>query len=198
MRTVLATLAVFCTVFFPAVGHAQPAEPSCPKLDGAKPEKLLEYLQGDRGSLGEDCVYVATTKLGVAGYTPAIKTLVALLDYRTQGEPGRARTGVVNQPGWPIYPAGNALFLIGKPAVPEILKVLAKSDTSDLVRKVAIFTLFEIESDEESGPVATLARASREEKDPGASQRLMDAAKETATKCRPEGRSICIRALDTE
>jgi HEAT repeat protein len=198
MRIVLATLAVFCAVFFPAVGQAQPAEPSCAELDGAKAEKLLEYLQGDRASLSEDCVYTATTKLGVAGYTPAIKTLVALLDYRTHGDPERARTGGVRQPGWPIYPAANALFLIGKPAEPEILKVLAKSDTSDLVRKVAIYALLNIESNEESGPVATLARASREEKDPGASQRLMDAAKEAATKCRPERQTVCINALNAK
>jgi HEAT repeat protein len=160
MRIVLATLAVFCAVFFPAVGQAQPAEPSCAELDGAKAEKLL--------------------------------------DYRTHGDPERARTGVVRQPGWPIYPAANALFLIGKPAEPEILKVLAKSDTSDLVRKVAIYALLNIESNEESGPVATLARASREEKDPGASQRLMDAAKEAATKCRPERQTVCINALNAK
>jgi hypothetical protein len=195
MRNVLATLVVFGAVFYPAPGHAQPAEPSCAELDGANAEKLLEYLQGDRASLGEDCVFIATTKLGVAGYLPAIKTLVALLDYRTHGDPEEARTGVVRQPGWPIYPAADALFLIGKPAVPEILKVLAKSDTSDLVRRVAIYALFNIKSDEETGPVATLVRASRAEKDIGASQRLMDAARDAATQCRPERQPVCIDAL---
>ena len=90
---------------------------------------------------------------------------------------------------WPVYPAEDALFLIGKPAIPDLIAVVAASDTSDPVRASAAWTLHTILSGEPTGAVATLVKASKAATDVGASDRLLDAAKSLANRCPPDTKS---------
>lgn len=167
----------------------------CAELDAATPQQLVEYLRGDRPSLRQACVVYAINKLGVEGYAPATGVLVTYLDYRGPDDPQRVRTGVVLHAWWPIYPAADALFLIGKPAIPDLIGAIAGSDTPDLVRKSAIHVLGNIQRDEPSRAVATLVSASKATKDAGASQRLLDAAKEAVVQCAADTRYRCLDAL---
>ena len=111
----------------------------CADLENKKPESRLEYLQGERARLDRNCVLYSIEQLGNGRYVPAIKTLVGYLDYRKPDPPGfgdPAAPHVVSHPEWSgsLYPAGTALAQIGKPAVPQLVDVIADAATSDLVR----------------------------------------------------------------
>ena len=60
---------------------------SCAKLEGAKPETQLAYLQRDRKELDVNCILFAIVHLGTARYAPASKTLVKYLDYIVPEDP---------------------------------------------------------------------------------------------------------------
>jgi hypothetical protein len=174
-----------------------PAAFSRAELEGAKPEVHLEYLQRDRSALKPDCIFYAMDQIGLKHYAPAVKTLIKYLDYRVPEDPAKARWPVVMRFRMlsDIYPATGALFDIGKPAIPDLVASIADPDTSDVARSNAIEALFWIHREDVSEAVALLNRASKESKDWQASQRLMDAARRMADKCRGPAINSCMNAL---
>ena len=186
-------LAAFC--FGTASGA--PAVFSCAELEGARPEVHLEYLQRDRSALRPDCIFYAMDQIGLKHYAPAVKTLIKYLDYRVPEDPAKARLPVIMRVPMlgSLYPAITALFEIGKPAVPDLVGAIAGQDTTDVARNNAIEALFLIHREDVSEAVALLNRASKESTDRQASQRLMDAARRMADKCRGPAISSCMKAL---
>jgi len=195
IRAILAVLTATATAPLFAAPQQQAVSSPCPELEPSNLPELVEYLKQDRAALKEACIVYAVGKLGVRRYAPAVAILVKYLDFRGPDDPQRAKYGVMQHSYWPIFPAENALFLIGKPAIPDLISVIAASGTPDRIRKSATSTLGSILREEPSRAVATLVRASRAEKDPDASMRLLDAAKEAATDCAPAIRSGCVNAL---
>lgn len=168
----------------------------CAELEGMKPQAQLEYLQQDRSALSADCIAYATFQLGFGRHTEATKTLVAYLDYRSPDDLKGARQMVVGRNADP-YPAATALFMIGKPAVPDLIEAVAGSATSGVARSNAVLTVFVIYRDDISEAVRMLKRAAkaRESTDCEASQRLIDAARKTAGWCKGEMANVCMDAL---
>ena len=186
-------LAAFC--FGTASGA--PAAFSCAELEGAKPEVHLEYLQRDRSALKPDCIFYAIDQIGLKHYAPAIKTLIRYLDYPVPEDPAKARWPVIMRIPTlgSLYPAITALFEIGKPAIPDLVDSIADPDMTDVARSNAIEALFLIHREDVSEAVALLNRAGKESADRLASQRLMDAARRMADKCRGPAISSCMKAL---
>jgi hypothetical protein len=97
-----------------------------------------------------------------------------------------------------IYPAGSALYVIGKPAVPQLLETIANAATSDLVRDNAADVVSMIHFEDFAEGVAVLVRAARAQTDPLASIRLMDQARRQAAHCGNERRNDCENAIVRE
>jgi len=186
-------LAAFC--FGTASGA--PAAFSCAELEGAKPEVHLEHLQRDRSALKPDCIFYAIEQIGLKRYAPAVKTLIKYLDYRVPEDPTKAHLPVIMRAPMlgDVYPAVRALFLIGKPATPDVVEAIASPDTTDVARNNAIEALFLIHREDVSEAVAQLNRAGKESIDWQASQRLLDAARRMADMCRGPAINSCMNAL---
>jgi hypothetical protein len=174
-----------------------PAVFSCAELEGAKAEVHLEYLQRDRSALKPDCIFYAMDQIGLKHYAPAVKTLIKYLDYRVPEDPSKAGLPVIMRIPTlgSLYPAIPALFEIGKPATLDLVGSIADPDTPDVARSNGIEALFLIHREDVSEAVALLNRAGRESADRLASQRLMDAARRMADKCRGPAISSCMKAL---
>jgi hypothetical protein len=174
-----------------------PAVFSCAELEGAKAEVHLEYLQRDRSALKPDCIFYAMDQIGLKHYAPAVKTLIKYLDYRVPEDPSKAGLPVIMRIPTlgSLYPAIPALFEIGKPAALDLVGSIADPDTPDVARSNGIEALFLIHREDVSEAVALLNRAGRESADRLASQRLMDAARRIADKCRGPAISSCMKAL---
>jgi len=167
---------------------------TCPKLDGAKPNKLVAYLQGDRASLPQDCVLFAIERLGFAGYTPAIPILITYLDYPRPQDPGPWHSHA--QSAGYLYPAASALFGMGKAAAPALLCAIASLEISEVARKNAAEAVFALYSREDvTEGIAVMMRASREESDAYSRAHLEDAARYWASRCPPEHQNACMAAL---
>ena len=172
----------------------------CADLENKKPESRLEYLQGERARLDRNCVLYSIEQLGNGRYVPAIKTLVGYLDYRKPDPPGfgdPAAPHVVSHPEWSgsLYPAGTALAQIGKPAVPQLVDVIADAATSDLVRNNAGDVVFAVYSADPAEGIAAMVSAAHAKTDPMDSLRLMDQARRQAGRCAQQWRNDCENAV---
>jgi len=173
------------------------AAPVCPGLENSTPASRLEYLQGERARLSPACVLVAVGQLGYDKYTLAIKVLIGYLDYRDPAKmPGFRQTHI--EWSGSIYPVGDVLFQIGKPAVPQLVETIANETTSDLVRNNAGDVVSMIYIEDFAEGVAVLVRAARAQKDPLASIRLIDQARRQAAHCGNERRNDCENAIVRE
>lgn len=178
------------------------AENECPELNGGKPQQQMEYLQRDRSALKAACITYAMFQLASASghanfdhYPETVKTIARYLDYRPPDASPLSR--VVSRNRAP-YPAFDALFMIGKPAVPDLIEAIANPATLGIPRFNAISLIFAIYSREdlpESVRVLKRAAKARESTDWEASQRLVDAARQTAGMCRGETAAACVDAL---
>jgi hypothetical protein len=169
------------------------ATDNCRKVQKAKPDEQLEYLKGNRAALVPPCLMAAFDGLGYKRFTPAIPLLIQFLDFKRPYETLCCRAGGYT---W-VYPAGEALLEIGRPAVPALVEAIAGSNTPEVIRKNAAGVLNEMfwNWQEPTGAISLLVRESRAPRDGPESQRLLDAARELASNCRAETRPTCIDAL---
>jgi hypothetical protein len=176
--------AICLTGLWLGVSSPAVAEIRCGELEGAKPPAQLEFLQRERAALSAECIAYATFQVGFSEYAAAIKTLVTYLDYRSPDDLRGARQMVMGRNVDP-YPATSALFMIGKPAVPDLIGAISGSATSDTARNNAIWTIFTIYRANVSEAVRVLKRSARamESTDWEGSQRLIDAASKAAGWC---------------
>jgi len=174
------------------------ADSTCANLENKNPQSKLEFLQSQTARLDSRCVLYALDQLRAARYAPAIATLIRYLDYILPDEP--ARLGPAGEPitvrglKWTLFPAANALAEIGRPAIPQLVDVIANADTSDLIRKNAAETVLAIYSHDMPEGIAVIVRASRASGDPMAALRLMDQARRLASTCGLSNRNECENA----
>jgi hypothetical protein len=176
------------------------AETRCVELEGAKALASLEYLQRDRSTLIPVCITQAMFQIALATdpksfdrYAEAVKTIVGYLDYRLPDESPLDRMVPRNRDP---YPASDALSGIGKPVVPDLIETIGNPATRDIVRGNATLAVFAIYSRGDlPEAVRLLRRASEAPEHFDGSERLFDAAKWIATKCRDAAAYDCQVAL---
>lgn len=189
-------LSIVGIAIFMGASYASPTAYSCAEIDGAKPQRLLEYIQGDRPTLKLGCVVLALQRLN--HYPPAVKALIKYLDYAVPEDPSRAhgptiaRIPTVGE----RYPAVTSLFEIGRPAAPDLVTAIGEESTSEVARGNAIETLFEIYSGNLAEAVALLHRASVRASGTRSEYLLLDSARNLAGKCRGDGVNACLKALE--
>ena len=170
---------------------------TCPQLERMNPETQLEYLQRDRSALTENCTAYAIELVGRRRSPQVTTTLIRFLDFARPADPARAHLPVnfrIPTLG-SIFPATDALFEIGKPAIPDLVKAIAMHSTSDTARNNAIQVIFQIYREDVAEAVRVLNRAAKTSTEWEASQRLFDAAQKTAAMCKEPMRNLCMNAL---
>lgn len=168
------------------------ADEGCPDLKGKDVAAHLEYLRGDRSTLAAKCIVAAIKYVGGKRYAQASAVLIQYLDYR---EPGSELQGGLRASVPYAFPAVDALYLLGKPVVPELTAAIASPDAPDLIRRHAAETIFLMYGADNPEGISVLVNAAHALTDPMASNRLMDEARWFAGKCLINVRNDCENAV---
>lgn len=165
-------------------GRITPARPDGEKLKGrTEIESLLAEVRDEQLRKADpERVFKAMRRLGELGSVEAVDDLVRLLtlkrvfDWETPENAGR--TGIEETIIVPAnrYPAIDALFLIGRPALPALVGVLEKYEGGSLESENAVYTVFAIFRERPSDGAALLRRASAEAASADAARRLLAAS----------------------
>lgn len=161
----------------------------CRDLEGAQLAKQVDYLRQDRSSLDAACIVSALFQISAAanrakfdGYEKALETLAEYLDYRPPESKLAAALSHSRHP----FPAWDALFFVGRPAMPYVIDLIANTSTPDVARDNAITLVYSLYiRDNLSEGVRILKRASeaRVNADWDGSRRLLEAARKAAELC---------------
>jgi len=169
-------------------------EGSCDSLQNAVSADLVQFLNAvvpDEKS--SPCVTWAIHRLGQERYEPAIIPLVKLLDFRrpqTEGE--KIFHGLSRE----TFPAEEALELIGKKALPELLHALGAETSTDTLRQNALTVWMEIyrQYDEQPKGVTDLKLEESKASDSSIKGRLEWAVQKAVTRCNKAELAECKQA----
>src|SRR5579883_3209588 len=113
------------------------AATNCPSSTNVDDDNQLEirYLEAIKDNINDDnnpCVASAIHILGDRRISAAVRTLVKYLDYKEPltGTHKLKAEGGIGDLGYNPYPAVNALFQIGKPAIPSLVDTMKDRDIS--------------------------------------------------------------------
>lgn len=154
-KVVIASIVLCLAVTCRTLGQAQDRfENACPSLENAIPPDLVQFLNGViPGEENGWCVTWAIHKLGKGRYEPAIPALVKLLDFR---RPQTQTEEIFHGLSRELFPAREALELIGKKAQPDVLLVIEGDSTSATALDNAVAVWMEIYKYERPKGVAVL------------------------------------------
>ncbi|HEU0178577.1 MAG TPA: hypothetical protein VFV58_30305 [Blastocatellia bacterium] len=119
----------------------------------------------------------AINKIGKTKSAEAIDELIALLTF-SEGELYTRPPSVKSTERDDRFIAANALYLIGKPALPALFGLIEKHDEKDLERAIAFSTIVSIFGEDVSGRAEYIRKAMAEASSPEAIQRLARASQE--------------------
>jgi len=168
------------------------AQETCPDLSSSSTKELISFLERNGHAADPACVKKIITQLGDAKQVAAINVLISLLEFR------RPDTEMEKQHLLSIedrYPAVEALFQIGMPAVPSLVSALASYRTSDLSRQNALRALEEIHSEDPTKAISLLRKAASEAKTGAEAVRLESAARDVMKYCGKLWHDRCAAAL---
>ena len=165
----------------------------CESLQGATSQELTSYLNKiapDRNNA--ECVTRAINVLASERYEPAITALAKLLDFR-RPPIGREKEGLYlhAQGLWEIYPAVNALSLIGEAALPKMLDVIKNDTRSATKRENAVFVWMQVHRNDAPLGVALLKKESDRTDEAAVRQRLNWAISQALNWCNPSEETRC-------
>jgi hypothetical protein len=167
------------------------------RLEAASSPDLVQFLNTTvPDERNARCVTWAINKVGKKRYEPAIKPLVRLLDFRrpqTEGE--RIFRGLSEE----TFPAEVALEVIGKNALPELLRAIEADTTPETSRENALNVWMEIfrQSDEHPKGVADLKQEEAKVSDERSKARLRWAVEQAVGRCNPSEQAACRKAAAT-
>jgi len=133
--------------------------------------------------------------------TPAVPTLVKLLDFRRPLDERENHGAYPQMRGvWEMYPAVGALEMMGAKALPALLDAITAESSSLTARENAVVAWMEIyrRSDEHPKAVALLKQAQTRATDTSTGQRLGWAVKKALMWCNPPEMLTCQQAAATE
>ncbi len=128
----------------------------------------------------------ATEKLGTEHHEQAIAVLVKLLDFRRPPTPEEKRGYYLRPQGIEeLYPAAEALELIGEKALPEVLRAIEADSTSPTGRDNAVSVWMEAYKYERPKGVALLKQEETKTNNGATKKKLRWAAQKALTYCGP-------------
>ena len=157
----------------------------CPSLQNASPPDLLQFLNGVVPDEKNGwCTTWAIYRLGDEHYEPAIAALVKLLDFRrppTQQE--KMGFYLHAQSIQEVFPAALALAVIGRPALPEVLRAMQTTSTSARARENAVSVWMEAYKYERPKGIALLKQEEAKANNDTTKQNLRWAVQKALTHC---------------
>jgi HEAT repeat protein len=175
MRRIITTIASITLCFVPTLSLGS----ECAVLRSARAREAADYLRSEvPAAVPTACVEQAFTRIARLPPEEAVPLLVEFLGWKRPLNAAE-RLGIFIHPNTPdnLYPAVSALFQIGAPAEPGIIRFLARADEeNNLARKHAIYTLLLIHHGNVMDVLENLMRASRSTPNSGDSARLRAAA----------------------
>jgi hypothetical protein len=161
----------------------------CNSLKNVPSNELVSYLNATvPDQKNAECITWAITELGNQGHEPGIATLVKFLDFK-RPLVGREKLGLSLHPQGisEIYPAAGALCLIGKKALPKVLRAIEMDSTSATARENAVFVWMETfrYSDEHPKGVALLKQEEKKADNDAVKSRLSWAVQKALVWCNP-------------
>jgi len=190
-----ATLVLCLAIPLLALGQVhEKYEGWCDSLQNASSTDLVQYLNAVvPDEQNARCVTWAINKLGNEHYEPAVPTLVKLLDFRL---PQTRVEEIFHGLSQESFPAEAALELIGKKALPEVLRVIEADSTSVTGRENALSVWMEIyrESDEQPKGVSLLKQEETKVSESAIKQKLRWAVQKALTYCNPPEKAACQQA----
>ena len=121
-------------------------------------------------------VVEAFNKLGEMKAAPAVDDLAQLLSFRLVSQ-GERLTGITTEADQ-RFPAVSALYLIGKPALPALVKIIENFDEQDLMGRNARYVMVSIFCEKLSHGVEYVNQAASKSSSALGSQRLSILARE--------------------
>ncbi len=164
----------------------------CDSLQNASSPDLVQFLNAVvPDEENARCVTWAIHRLGNEHYEPAITTLVRLLDFhRPQSPGGEIFHGLSKE----LFPAEVALELIGKKALPELLRAIEAASTSKTARENAVSVWMEAYKYERPKGVALLKQEETRPNNDPLKERLNWAVQKALTHCGPQEQAACREA----
>jgi hypothetical protein len=162
-------------------------------LRGATPQELVSNLNKVvPDPSNAECVTWAINRLANQRYEPAVSALTRLLDFR-RPPIGREKEGLYlhAQGLWEIYPAVNALALIGEAVLPTMLDVIKNDSRSATKRENAVFVWMQVYRNDAPLGVALLKRESDRADEAAVKQRLNWAISQALNWCNPSDEIQC-------
>jgi hypothetical protein len=178
----------------------QSAGSSCQSFEKASTIDLTNYLHGIvPNENNQDCITVAIRRLGEERYELAIPELVNLLDFRrplTQQEEEGFFSHLPTVEG--MFPAAQALELIGKNALPGLARALRSESTSDTSRENAVAVWMMNYKFEHAKGILSLKQEETSTNDSASKQRLRAALSNAVDKwCRQNEKEACRSAANS-
>lgn len=188
-------LAFSFALAFPASGQGHDRfEGWCDSQENAGLPDLVKFLSAVvPDEENAHCVTWASHKLGKEHYEPATTALVRLLDFhRPQSDGEKLFHGLSEE----LFPAMEALMLIGKKALPEVLRAIEAESTSAIARENALSVWMEVyrDSNEQPKGVGLLKQEETKANDNKLQQRLAWAVQKALTRCNPSDMPACREA----
>lgn len=167
---------------------------------GYDDQLLVSFLKQELATKSDAvCIAFALRELETDHAAPvsAAPLLTEYLDFKrplTQAE----RAGAFRRPPTTaeMYPASSALYLLGKSALPALLKAMSDEESTADKRRNAISTVMDIYQGNQDEGIRFLRTAGEKTKDPARAQRLAEAAKEALRWCIPEKKAACEAAME--
>jgi hypothetical protein len=196
----LAAVVITLSAAFPGQAFGQVHERFedwCDAFRDANSTDLVQFLNNVvPDEKNSRCVTWAIHKLGKEHYEPAIPILVKLLDFR---RPQSSTEEIFQVMPRELFPAEDALEMIGKKALPELLRAITAESTSAIAREHAVGAWMVIyrEDDEQPNGVARLKQEEMKTDDNSIKLRLRWAIQKALSFCNPPEQTSCRRAART-
>ena len=167
----------------------------CSSLQNATPPDLVQYLNGvTPAEENRWCITWAIHKLGKERYEPAIPALVKLLDFRRPQTRGEETFHGLSEE---LFPAQEALELIGTKAQPDVLLAIEGDSPSSAARDNAVAVWMEIYKYERPKGVAALKQEEIKVDNEGIKTRLASAIQKALSYCGRQDEAACQQAAVT-
>jgi len=178
---------------FVIVGHLVAQE--CDELKDATPQRILEFLRADASDEAKaGCTVFAINALGQELYLPAADTLASLLDFRRPPTQMEKDGYYIKSNSRNFCPAVQSLELLGRDALPAVLKVITSSSSSGQARMNAVEVWMATYKHDAPEGVAVLRREGQASKDAISKEHLSWAVSQALKWCNPPDQERCAAA----
>ena len=176
-------------LFLMTLPNARAAD--CP-VQGSSVKDAVSFLKAAKSNnnVPAECIVAAIHKLYKVRSKEAIDILIEYLDY----EPWKEEQVVTGSNAEP--PAVDELFAVGRPALPALVKVLERTDISNVARKNAVQTIMLIYRDDPPAGISFLVKEAAKTSD-GESSLLRQAASDALRWCSGKHHDQCELALSS-